>query len=117
MGTYIYVAIGSTLVGAAGDPTRIVGQVITGIGFLGAGVILTREGSVLGVTSAATIWVLAAIGVMVGEERQFAAIILALLTVGILFGVSLLERIFTSLQRGVHRQLKNLRRSTDDKEQ
>jgi putative Mg2+ transporter-C (MgtC) family protein len=117
MGTYIYVAAGATLVGANGDPSRIVGQVITGIGFLGAGVILTREGSVLGVTSAATIWVLAAIGVMVGEERHFAAIVLAVLTVGILYGVSLLERIFTSLQRGVHRQLKNLRRSTDDKEQ
>jgi len=114
MGTYIFVTAGTPLVGSVGDPTRIIGQVVTGIGFLGAGVILTREGSIQGVTSAATIWVLAAIGVMAGEERHFAAIVLAFLTVGILFGVNLLERVFTSLQRGVHRHLKNLRRSTDD---
>ncbi|WP_020677055.1 MgtC/SapB family protein [Geopsychrobacter electrodiphilus] len=117
MGTYIFVAAGTPLVSAGGDPTRIIGQVVTGIGFLGAGVILTREGSVLGVTSAATIWVLAAIGVMVGQERLYVAIVLALLTVGILFGVNLLERIFSSLQPGVHHQLKNLWRSTYNSEQ
>ena len=113
MGTYVFVAVGGSVAGSFGDPSRVVGQVVTGIGFLGAGVILTREGSVLGVTSAATIWVLAAIGVLAGEDRNVAAIVVAILTVGILVGVNLLESVFTSLQHGVHARIKRLRRKDD----
>lgn len=102
MGTYIFVAASIGLTGDLGDPSRVVGQVVTGIGFLGAGVILTRDGAVLGVTSAATIWVLAGIGVLAGLERNGAAIVLSLVTVGILVGVNLLERSFRFMQRGVH---------------
>lgn len=116
MGTYLFVAIGSQAAGQGGDPSRVVGQVITGIGFLGAGVILTREGVVIGVTSAATIWVLAGTGVLIGSGHNLASIIVALLTIGILIGVNLLETIFTGLQRGVHGQIKNLRRQPADKE-
>src|SRR5690606_18027030 len=61
LGTCFFVVLGSVFVGPGEDPTRVLGQVVTGIGFLGAGVILTRESNVLGVTSAATIWMLAAI--------------------------------------------------------
>src|SRR5690606_36214655 len=46
----------------AGDPSRVVGQIVTGIGFLGAGVILHRGPNVLGLTTAATIWCSAALG-------------------------------------------------------
>lgn len=116
MGTYIFIATGVPLAGGAGDPSRVIGQVVTGIGFLGAGVILTREGSVLGVTSAATIWVLAAIGVLAGMERYAAAIAAAIITVGILVGVNLLEHLFVGLQRGVHSRIRNLRRREDKKE-
>jgi len=114
MGTYIFVATGSTVAGLAGDPSRVIGQVVTGIGFLGAGVILTRDGVVLGVTSAATIWVLASIGVLAGDHRHASAIIMALLTVGILVGVNLLESAFSGLQRGVHARIRGLRRRGDD---
>jgi len=117
MGTYIFVVVGVFLAGANGDPSRVIGQVITGIGFLGAGVILTREGSVQGVTSAATIWVLAAIGVLAGSGRHGAAIIVALLTVGILIGVNILESAFVGLQRGVHVRIKGLRRRQGEEEQ
>ncbi len=48
--------------GAEGDPTRVVGQIVTGIGFLGAGVILHRGPNVQGLTTAATIWSSAALG-------------------------------------------------------
>ncbi len=113
MGTYVFVAVGTTVAGSFGDPSRVIGQVVTGIGFLGAGVILTREGSVLGVTSAATIWVLAAIGVLAGEDRNIAAIIVAILTVGILVGVNILESAFVSLQHGVHARIKMMRRKDD----
>lgn len=115
MGTYIFVGASLGLTGQFGDPSRVVGQVITGIGFLGAGVILTREGAILGVTSAATIWVLAAIGVMAGLERYATAIVLSLVTIGILVGVSLLERSFLTLQRGVHaRFVSKYHRRRDD---
>ena len=116
MGTYVFVAVGGSVAGNFGDPSRVIGQVVTGIGFLGAGVILTREGTVLGVTSAATIWVLAAIGVLAGENRIFSAIIVALLTVGILVGVNILESVFASLQQGVHARIKRLRRKNDQED-
>jgi len=114
MGTYVFVVIGIQLAGDVGDPSRVIGQVITGIGFLGAGVILTREGSILGVTSAATIWVLAAIGVLAGAERNAAAICVALLTIGILLGVNILESLFSGLQRGVHARIVSLRGKKDE---
>ena len=73
MRTLGLVALGSTLavLGVAGDPaavSRVVQGIITGIGFLGAGVILHRPtgGKVHGLTTAATIWVTAAIGVLCG---------------------------------------------------
>lgn len=49
-----------------GDPARIAAQVVTGIGFLGAGTILHTRGQITGLTSAATIWVVAALGLTVG---------------------------------------------------
>jgi putative Mg2+ transporter-C (MgtC) family protein len=54
------------------EPTldlRVIGQIITGIGFLGGGVILSRDGIVMGVTSAACIWILAAIGITIGTHN------------------------------------------------
>ena len=48
------------------DPSRIIGQVVTGMGFLGAGVIFKEGASVKGMTTAATLWCAAAIGSMVG---------------------------------------------------
>jgi putative Mg2+ transporter-C (MgtC) family protein len=49
-----------------GDPARIAAQVVTGVGFLGAGTIMQGQGVVTGLTSAATIWVVAAIGLTIG---------------------------------------------------
>ena len=48
------------------DPGRIAAQIVTGVGFLGAGTILQSRGSVVGLTTAATLWVVAAIGMAVG---------------------------------------------------
>src|SRR5690349_2283794 len=62
LGTAMFVYMGVELTGAEGDPSRVLGQVVTGIGFLGAGVIMTRNGLLTGVTSAAVIWLLAAVG-------------------------------------------------------
>ncbi len=56
----------------SGDPGRIAAQVVTGIGFLGAGVILRRGSSVRGLTTAATVWVVAGIGISVGSSPRGA---------------------------------------------
>lgn len=72
-----------------GDPGRIAAQVVTGIGFLGAGVILRRGLSVRGLTTAATVWIVAAIGIACGAGGIYAAsatfttlLVLFTLTVG-----------------------------------
>ncbi len=55
------------------DPARLLAQIVTGIGFVGAGVILKSGQRVTGVTTAATLWVTAAIGIAIGSEFYFAA--------------------------------------------
>lgn len=114
LGTYLFLVGGSSAVGESGDPSRVIGQIITGIGFLGAGVMLARDGVVVGVTSAATIWALAAIGIAVGLGMYGVGIVLSLVIVGVLLGVDLLEDTFQSLTRGVHRKYSGWRRSRGD---
>lgn len=100
LGTQLFVALGASFGGERVDPTRVLGQVVTGIGFVGGGVILAREGAVIGVTSAAVIWVLAALGALIGLGHLVAAIVLTLVTVGLLTGVELLESVFRRLREG-----------------
>lgn len=66
------------------DPTRTAQGIMTGIGFLGAGVIFKEGLSVRGLTTAASIWITAAIGILMGIGFFFPAVIATLLTVGIL---------------------------------
>ncbi len=68
IGACIYVLISQSIVDSTtgSDPTRIIGQIVTGIGFLGGGVILHRGPNVHGLTTAATIWCSAAVGSLAG---------------------------------------------------
>src|SRR6185436_5718580 len=91
LGTELFVALGAALQTGNIDPTRVLGQVITGIGFLGAGVILARDGKLLGVTSAAVIWMLAGLGAAIGLGFIPAAIVLTMVTLLVLIGVEALE--------------------------
>jgi putative Mg2+ transporter-C (MgtC) family protein len=101
LGTQLFVTLGASLSGYPGvDRTRVLSYVVSGIGFLGGGVILARDGAVVGVTSAAVIWVLAALGSMIGLGHLVAAIILTVVTVGLLTGVELLESVFRRLREG-----------------
>lgn len=61
------------------DPTRIAAQVVTGIGFLGAGAILHARGAVYGLTTAVSIWLVAAIGLAAGAGLYIEAVVVALL--------------------------------------
>jgi putative Mg2+ transporter-C (MgtC) family protein len=92
LGTALFVSMGATLSPEHTDPTRVLGQVVTGIGFLGAGVILTREGRILGVTSASIIWVLAAIGCLIGLGYRKSALVITLVALAVLLGVEWMEQ-------------------------
>ena len=76
-----------------GDPTRVIGQVITGIGFLGAGVIIQAGNSVKGLTSAASFWVVAGIGMAVGVGDYFAAVAATSITLVVLWALNGFEHI------------------------
>lgn len=67
------------------DPTRIAAGVITGVGFLGAGAIIFERGGVKGLTTAASLWVMAGIGLAVGCGFYIAATMTTLLTLIVLF--------------------------------
>lgn len=113
LGTYLFLATAFRLEGDIVDPSRVVGQVITGIGFLGAGVMLAKDGAVVGVTSAATIWVLASLGVMISSGHMEAACKMAFLVVFILYGVEQLEARTKTFSRGVHSRVMQFGRKRD----
>ena len=100
LGTALFVSLGASLPSDRVDPTRVLAQVVSGIGFLGGGVILARKGLIVGVTSAAVIWVLAALGAMIGLGHLAATLVLTLVTLAILIGVELLEGAFRRLRQG-----------------
>lgn len=74
-----------------GDPGRIAAQVITGIGFLGAGAIIQSKGSVRGLTTAAGIWMVATIGMAVGVGMYLVSLIATMLIILILTVLEMLE--------------------------
>ena len=88
--------------GRIGDPARIAAQVVTGVGFLGAGTIMQARGEVVGLTTAATIWVVAAIGLAVGAGHRAEAIAAALLVTLVLTALGWLERWMLSFRRVVN---------------
>jgi len=73
------------------DPTRIIQGIVTGIGFLGAGVIMREGFNISGLTTAASIWASSAIGIMVGVGFYAAAILLTLLSAACMLWISRLE--------------------------
>lgn len=105
--THILVSLGAmlfTIVGAYGvasfdaepgralDPTRVAAQIVTGIGFLGAGAIIRQGSSIRGLTTAAGLWVTAAIGMAVGFGYWVGAVATTLVAVVSLFGLKRVER-------------------------
>jgi len=76
------------------DPSRVAAQVVSGIGFLGAGAILARGEIVRGLTTAASIWTVAAIGLAVGGGLYFAAGVSTAVIIVILAGVKPLEQAY-----------------------
>ena len=92
---------------AGGDATRVAAQIVTGIGFLGAGAIMRTGAGIRGLTTAAMIWVNAAIGVAVGGGEYRLAIIATAVTLIVLL-------VMTPLERLMDRSLKNRGNKDDD---
>src|SRR5688500_13019848 len=99
--TNILIALGSTLftvmsidlsTAPGGDPTRVAAQIVTGIGFLGAGALLRPGSGIRGLTTAAMIWVNAAIGVAVGGGEYRLAVIATAVTLAVLIALNPVER-------------------------
>lgn len=102
--THILVCVGASLIMltsmyvfdiyrniATVDPSRIVAGVITGIGFLGAGAIMRSGDSVHGLTTAATLWVTAAIGIALGCGFYLAAVVTTIVALVVLFVIRAIE--------------------------
>ena len=98
--TNILICVGSTLFMSistrvaeliGGDPTRIGAQIITGIGFLGAGAVLHSHGFVMGLTTAATIWVVAGVGMALGSGMYMVAVFATLMSLVTLYFLSFIE--------------------------
>lgn len=96
--TLMLICLGSTLftmfsieIGGDTSPDRIAGGIVAGIGFVGAGVIFMSGTGINGVTTAATIWVTAALGMGVGAGHQYASLIGCIVLVGILYAFTIIE--------------------------
>lgn len=107
LSTAVFVRLGAVANEGGADTTRVLGQIVTGVGFLGAGVMMSREGVVTGVTTAAVIWILAATGSAIGLDHYLAAFVLAATTVTVLTGVELLERSVRRFSRGIYGRNRN----------
>jgi len=82
------------------DPTRMAQGIMTGIGFLGAGVIFKERLSVRGLTTAASIWITASIGVVIGMGLYYAAFVATILTLGVLSLFRWVEKTIPSVHYG-----------------
>jgi len=91
-GACMFTAIGlDPSFGTRTDPTRIAAQVVTGVGFIGAGAILRQGVDIKGLTTAASIWVAAAVGVSVGVGLYEAAVFTTFLVIVTLIAIRPLE--------------------------
>ncbi len=99
--TNILIAVGAALFtlmsieisGPSGDPGRIAAQIVTGIGFLGAGAIMRTGSGIHGLTTAATVWVNAAVGVAAGGGQYHLAFIATGVTLAALLVLQPIERL------------------------
>ena len=85
-----------------GDTTRIAAQIVSGIGFLGAGAILHAHGAVVGLTTAATIWVVAAVGAAIGSGAYVEGLGTSVLIILVLVGLRPVERRLLTRRRKVN---------------
>jgi putative Mg2+ transporter-C (MgtC) family protein len=96
--TLMFICAGSTLFtifsmnfSEGGDPARIAAQIVSGIGFLGAGVIIREGGQVKGLTTASTIWLVAALGIGIGANHVIFSLAATLILLFVLWVFPIIE--------------------------
>jgi putative Mg2+ transporter-C (MgtC) family protein len=117
--THALVALGSAIftvisayafTGPGSDPTRIAAQIVSGIGFLGGGAILHYGGTVRGLTTAASLWSVAAVGMAAGAGLYVVA---ALSTVLVIIGLEVFQRVERMVKRRLDIQPRERSADTD----
>jgi putative Mg2+ transporter-C (MgtC) family protein len=94
LGAAVFTIISKQMVtGTDGSVARIAAQIVTGVGFLGAGAIIQDRGGVHGLTTAATIWLVASIGMACGAGFYRLAVVAALIAILVLLGLGKLARL------------------------
>ena len=94
LGAAVFTIISKQMVtGTNGSVARIAAQIVTGVGFLGAGAIIQDRGGVHGLTTAATIWLVASIGMACGAGFYRLAVVTALIAILVLLGLGKLARL------------------------
>jgi len=92
LGSCVFTLVSYAFTTTTGDSGRVAAQIVTGIGFLGGGMLMHGPAGVYGVTTAATIWVVAAMGIVIGSGHCGGGVALALLIVGVLRTVGAWEQ-------------------------
>ena len=96
LGSAVFTMTGFAFTTTTGDSGRVAAQIVTGVGFLGGGVILRESIGVTGATTAASIWITAAMGMLVGSGRGGAGVALALAVRLVLVALYMLEEHWVS---------------------
>jgi putative Mg2+ transporter-C (MgtC) family protein len=99
VGAVLFTELSIAMSSASGDPARIAAQIVTGVGFLGAGTIIQGRGIVTGLTTAATMWLVAAIGMAVGFGALLEATGATLLVLLVLSVLRPIERVIAARSR------------------
>lgn len=92
LGAVLFTRLSQSMALGSGDPGRLAAQVITGVGFLGGGAILRTRGTVTGLTSAATMWAVTAVGMTIGVGAHADAVGVTSLLLLVLVGSDALRR-------------------------
>ncbi|MCJ7776948.1 MAG: MgtC/SapB family protein [Sedimentisphaerales bacterium] len=92
LGAAVFTIISREMAGGQDSITRIAAQIVTGVGFLGAGAVIQDRGGVHGLTTAATIWLVASVGMACGARLYLLAVISTLIAIVVLVGLGQLEK-------------------------
>jgi putative Mg2+ transporter-C (MgtC) family protein len=92
LGSAVFTIISKQMAEPGGSFTRIAAQIVTGVGFLGAGAIIQDQGGIHGLTTAATIWIVASIGMACGAGFYSLAIMSTIIAIVVLIGLIKLDK-------------------------
>jgi len=96
VGAAVFTIISRQMAGGQDSITRIAAQIVTGVGFLGAGAVIQDRGGIHGLTTAATIWLMASVGMACGAKLYYLAITTTVLALLVLVGLGQIDKYLLS---------------------